>query len=207
MTSRNAIPDCDLTFVLVVLWGGAHALTPHPLHHPHPPTPPTPALQRQLMRVINETWPHPGHTLFNLGLPGSSLRTYAEHTCLESYLPRTVDLVIMEQHEPAPADGATGARDPTPYMLPLEHMISRVLAHVGAIRTDEEEGGGAALDAGGSSGSGGAAGTGGGGGGGVAAVAPVPAFIFLHAARAMPATRDPHGLEVRRGGERRVGVA
>lgn len=64
------------------------------------------------MHTLNETWPHPDHMLFNLGIPGHSYHNFAHDACIEPYLPDSVDLLILEHLpylEPASSPGGTMA--------------------------------------------------------------------------------------------------
>ena len=49
------------------------------------------------MRVLNDTFPHPDHLLVNNAMPGSTPAHYLNWFCLEFYVPRRPDLVIIEQ--------------------------------------------------------------------------------------------------------------
>jgi hypothetical protein len=41
---------------------------------------------RSFFATLNRTWPHPGHRLYNAGVPASTPATFVE--CLETWLPR-----------------------------------------------------------------------------------------------------------------------
>eukprot|EP00798_Chlamydomonas_sp_ICE-L_P025071 gene25071-10723_t len=73
---------------------------------------------RNMMQIINATWPHEDHVVINNGLPGASGKTYASGTCMELNLPDQADLIIMEHHH--------GLEENTKVM---EHLLWRLNDH------------------------------------------------------------------------------
>lgn len=53
----------------------------------------------ELLAVVNATWPHAGHLLVNAGRGGASLHSFATHTCVDPWIPTSVDLLLFENHE------------------------------------------------------------------------------------------------------------
>ena len=78
----------------------------------------------QFMGRVNATWPHRDHLLVNSGRAAHSLSALNDLVCLESELPRTFDLAILEQ--PAYLDGAAAGEH-------MEQLVTRLLhlAHAG----------------------------------------------------------------------------
>lgn len=52
-----------------------------------------------LMLFINKTWPNPRHVFVNIGSGGYTFYSYADQGCLDSHIPRRLDLLILEQNE------------------------------------------------------------------------------------------------------------
>lgn len=85
---------------------------------------------RAFMRQVNVTWPHVHHVFFNLGRAAASIHVLANEGCLEERLPRSVDLLLVQD---LPEGDATAA----------EQLYTRVVNHL--LRS----GGGTAAAAGG----------------------------------------------------------
>ena len=75
-------------------WGVRCAVCTQTL--PNYPTCPWAGWASLFMRHINATWPHPGHTLLNLGMGGAMLSAYLTGGCILERLPAHMDLVILE---------------------------------------------------------------------------------------------------------------
>ena len=59
---------------------------------------------RQVLEWLNSTWPHPGHSLVNLGEAGGSLVS-ALTTCPSTYLNFDVDLALVDLTTTSVPDG------------------------------------------------------------------------------------------------------